>query len=551
MKNIFTFFKVLLVLLVVISCSEEEDGGNGSQGDRNLIVYKNQTGDPMADALLAEYKDDGDTYKMNFYGKFTPGGDPLSVSTVTYQKKDNDTIVHLVMEPVSQKLASSYVTVNGAKSNIVTRYDYIDDSPNSIAVSFYDYNWASGSSELIFSNRLDNENGVMSENPVYAQRGAMETSTSGSDWATGILAGIAVAETVAYYQGGASLMTVLSTVSGGAAAVLSSAIAVSIITGVAIGVAIITISAILNPAHASELEPGSNGYPNNGTQVNNPVNPDPTSNLPTPVCLSSSITFSASMDAEGTIMLWGVNGGSGDYSYLVGSSYQQSQVFSNSYQDGAYLVAVRDSNGCITAKTVNLSRDLNNAIEGWYVGTYTLSNPVDMNNNNPYNYTGSQQPIYIYKYFEAATNRWRSICYFPQPAISFYSTITARNTIVFEDGSNGAIITYPVFANMIGETDCANAQEGIPEFRVNLNLGSMRFTNNVSVSTNDQTPGAYRIWGKYHHYDTDTCHDIDVTYQVRLHADYSGSQRPEGMTEDEYWRIMRMLDNPEGFDMEW
>ncbi len=91
-------------------------------------------------------------------------------------------------------------------------------------------------------------------------------------------------------------------------------------------------------------------------------------------------------------MFWGVNGGQPPYQYKVNSGYQQNEVFSNNYPNGSYFVSVKDANGCINAKYVDLTRQL--TAPKWYVGKYTLDNDQTI---LPLN--GQSGNIYIYQYY--------------------------------------------------------------------------------------------------------------------------------------------------------
>jgi hypothetical protein len=62
------------------------------------------------------------------------------------------------------------------------------------------------------------------------------------------------------------------------------------------------------------------------------------------------------MDSKGSILISGVSGGQPPYSYLVNSGFQSSEFFLNNYQDGSYLIAVKDANGCLGSKLIPLTR---------------------------------------------------------------------------------------------------------------------------------------------------------------------------------------------------
>lgn len=354
----------LFGLGVAIGCSKEDtEDGNGQPADPNFTLFKNQTGNPAADALQAQYTSEFSDYKINFYGTFNADGEPTDINTITYQKTNNDTIVNFVLNPVTKRLASSFVTVNNIKSQYVTRYDYPENNPGAVTVSMYNYDWIGMSSELLFTTNVEKD-----DNPLSEGRQHMGETGSNLAWNLGAVAtGVAVAEIVSL-GGGFSGVAVAAGLIG---SVLTSAVAITIITGVAIGVVILAVSAILNKASASEINPRDLPYPPN-TKVENPSKDnDPTQHLPQSDCRNTRIKFMASMDGEGSIMLTGIQGGQGPYKYIVDKTVQDSQVFSGNYPDGSHLVGVVDANGCMGVKVVPLSRDMP-AINGWFTGQYTL-----------------------------------------------------------------------------------------------------------------------------------------------------------------------------------
>lgn len=357
----------MAVAAVAVSCSKDDGKEKPLEGEGQLTVFKNQTDDPEADALQAQYIGDGNAYTLNFYGLFNENNEPVDVNTITYQKTGSDSIVNLVLDPITKRLASSFVTVNGTKSPIVMKYDYFADAPNAMAVSYYNHDWNGGSSDLLYTVRLERNGDQVNQIPVFAARSA----ASAADWLIAVGTGIGVAEIVAAVSGGWSGLSALGTVSAGLVAGVSAS---GLVTAAAVGATIFALSAILNESNASELTPADIPYPQN-TPVGNPAtgsnNPGP--GLPASDCLGTTITFTASMDSEGSILIAGVNGGQAPYTYIVNSVMQQSQIFGNNYPNGSYTVGVKDANGCISMRIVTLSREL----EGCENSTLAVTVAVD------------------------------------------------------------------------------------------------------------------------------------------------------------------------------
>lgn len=342
-KHFSKAFFILFSLLMLLACSKD-DKSPAEPELKKIIVYKNQTGDPNADALQAQYNEKD--FALNFYGSFDNNNEPLASKSVTYQKTNNDTIVNLIFNALTNKIASAYITVKSIKQPIVIKFDYIANSATALNVSFHNYDWNTNTSEVIYSTHLNNENGVVTENPYYASRNALGGVSFG-DFVVGGIAGVAVAETVAAVYGGFSGIGALS----GAAATVVAAVGPVVI---AVGVGIAALAIIVNNANASELSPTDRNYPSK-TIIENPT-VDPKLSLKDIDCSQTNISFNAGMDSKGSILISGVSGGQPPYTYLVNTGFQSSEFFLNNYEDGSYLIAVKDANGCLGARLIPLTR---------------------------------------------------------------------------------------------------------------------------------------------------------------------------------------------------
>lgn len=98
-------------------------------------------------------------------------------------------------------------------------------------------------------------------------------------------------------------------------------------------------------------------------------------------CDNINITFNASMDAAGSIMISNVQGGIPGYLYSINNgTFQQNPVFNGPYPDGSFIITVKDSNGCIRTELRPLKRSVESVkellfVEGWSVisATSTIS----------------------------------------------------------------------------------------------------------------------------------------------------------------------------------
>jgi len=376
LKKLSLLFAVAMVLIV--SCSKEEDKAIEPIAS-TFTVYKNQTGDASADALQAQNTDSKGT--LNFYGAFDSENNPSEIRTLTYQKANSDTIVNLIMDPLTNRLASSYFSVKGVKSPVVLKFDYIEGVSNAYNLSYYNYNWKNKTSELLYAARVETNNGITSSNPFFANRGPVVDGFK------------LIAQS--YTIGFVTVKIIVPIVSGlitASATVLAAAVAAPIVTTAAVGAVLLFL---IPKVGAAELDyTPSNLPPPSKTPIINPVpaTSNPTSKLQPSSCVNTQMTFRASMDAEGSIMITEVAGGQSPHTYLVSSGFQQSQVFPNKYKDGSYVVGIKDANGCLSFKLVSLKREMDCSSSTLAVTTTTTGNSataIVTGGQSPYTYTWS------------------------------------------------------------------------------------------------------------------------------------------------------------------
>lgn len=336
--------KLLIVLtisfIIFNSCSKSDSPSNPK-----LVVYKNQTGDANADALQAQCFGDNKEYTINMYGTFDASNNPYQMKTLTYQKANNDTIYHYMLDPITSRIKSTFYAVNGIKSNIVLKFDYGTNPTDDINVSFFNYNWQNQTSQLLYATQVKNTNGTVTGNPYFAGKNANAWSL------VNIAATFAATDVIVVGLGGTTTALLSTTAAATLAAALAPAIGV-VVVAVAIGVA---LNAGISSANASELSPADTPYPFN-TAANNPVpqTSDPTPNLQTSTCVNNDIVFAAAIDAAGTITFSAL-GGTAPYTYFIGSTSQSNPVFAYNYPNGTYDLAVKDAIGCVRHQTVTLT----------------------------------------------------------------------------------------------------------------------------------------------------------------------------------------------------
>lgn len=340
MKKIIYFTAIASLLL--FSCSKSDSPEVIAP---SITVYKNQSTDVNADALQAQFKDSN--FTVNIYGDFDADKTPNKVKTLTYQKANSDTIVNFIVNQLTSRIDAIYYAVNGVKSPVVIKFDYLTNATNSINVSCYNYDWQNNTSVLFYATTVDKTNPSQYGNPFHANRGingGFKTDLSS------VLTSMLLVDGVSLGLGGSSLFC---TTIG--APVLAAVVTSGIIVPIAIAAIVGFVASAVN---ASELPPSDQVYPPN-TQTTNPVTTtnNPVPHLPISTCTNTNIVFTAAMDDTGAIIFTTINGGQAPYTYMVESGFQQSTVFANNYANGSFLLAVKDANGCVNMNVMPLSRD--------------------------------------------------------------------------------------------------------------------------------------------------------------------------------------------------
>lgn len=346
----FTFILAAFIIGVgIYSCSSDDGGSNPDPSKSQAsdwTVFKNQTGDPAANALQAQYHNQNGT--LNIYGTFDQNNDPYRIYTLTYQKTDNDTLVNMVVDPLYNRVNTIFFTVNGTKQPAVAKFDYTGN--NTAGVSYYNYDWSAKTAEMLYSCNIEIPV-VQGFNAAFAPN---KTVLSINWAALGVLgASVAITEGIILAAGGETvIIAALGTV---AAAPIVTTIAT---IGITVGIAAAALAVIIGDANATE--PVDRPYPDE-IPTQNPVSEEenPDNNLPVSECAENALVYNVFMDFEGTIVIeTPTSGGTGPYSYFLEgqSGFADIGIYANDYPNGEYTVAVKDAEGCITIKSVELSR---------------------------------------------------------------------------------------------------------------------------------------------------------------------------------------------------
>ena len=470
MKNL-TF---LFALFLFFGCSDDDTSSDNTES--NLIIYKNQTEDNNADALQAQYKDLEGT--LNFYGNFDEELNPTTIRTLTYQKTFNDTIVNLIIDPLTNKLASSYTTVNGVKSNIVMKFAY--PSTESLSVSVHEYDWDNMTSDIIFGVNLDRPNN---------DSASRSSSNSTSNWeVVGVMA--AVAEVGLFLEGGLAGTWFVGPIALG---LVQSAVAFAIANPLsAVTIALAAVLLIPSDAFSGELEPSDLPYPED-TEIENPViteEEDPTPNLTPFDCAGVPISFELIMDQDGTIVLTEVNGSEGPYIYAIGEDVRDYPIFPNDYGNGFYLACVKDANNCISCRAQELIRPTACAEDTFDIVITTTSNSATAG-------VSGGEPPYVYLWSNGSNGPTANNLSEGTYTVSITDQNGCTNTaeVVITQENNERLLAYISYDKIV-ELSLENGEE-IDDIAI---LGSDYFTDFVFLKQSNEL----------------VCHNFDNTYKINL-----------------------------------
>lgn len=312
------------------SCKEEET--NLPEEDFISTKYTGQTN--AEDVILANVFSANAGTHVYYYGSTNAQGDPVNVKSVAFERTGSDTVYNFILDE-SDRIEYMYSIINGVKDSKLHRLTYTDT--DSVYYSVYQYDWNTHVDSLLYIAGLANNNGIFSASTFYGK-------TSSVDGWMPELQAIGGAFNVA---GGA-----LAAVAGGAALGLGLSAWVA-----AAGTITIAIAWFGGDANAGVISnapiSGEPGSPSSG------IIPNPSGNPTTPSpCTGVNISFVASMDGVGSILIANPQGGY-DYEYSLNNSpFQESQVFNGPYSPGSFLITVRNGNGCIRSEI----RQINNSI---------------------------------------------------------------------------------------------------------------------------------------------------------------------------------------------
>jgi len=353
-----TTLMALLVAMFIaplfIGCEKDETPIDENPVNSNFTVYTNESGEPNeeANALQAVYTDELTGDAVDFYGNFDAEGSPLQVQTIRVNQANSDTIINFIINPLTNSFDKAVLEVNGERLETMISFDF-PDGDTSMVMSYYDVNWNTGDSELVYSVEMFITNGTIVESPIFYRLADSQDGGTFVGLLAGIGTGVAVAETALAVGaiGGSSLVgTAAGVAAAGVAAVGSSVIIGAVVVGA-------TLFAITNNANASEPVPPGTPLPP-GTPQSNPT-PDPEPQVPTPVnpCLTNGVNVTVGVDPGNELVAIATGGTGGPYtfSWSTGATATAGTFTTLTLgQPGTYSVSVIDGNGCAAAGSATI-----------------------------------------------------------------------------------------------------------------------------------------------------------------------------------------------------
>jgi hypothetical protein len=359
-----TFLALLAAMFIApifSGCEKDETPTDENPVNSNFTVYTNDSGVPNeeANALQAVYTDELTGDAVDFYGNFDEEGSPLQVQTIRVKQADSDTIINFIINPITNNFDKAILEVNGSRLNTMVSF-FFPQGDTSMVMSYYDVNWSTGESELIYSSELLTSNGTVVERPIFYQE-RLASPQDGGTFVTllaGVGTGVVVAEIVSGVGGGFTLAgTAAGTAALGVAATGAAVIAGVLIVG---GVLV----AITSNANASPLPAGTPGPP--GTPQNNPT-PDPEPELEPLLnpCLTNGVNVTVGVDPGNVLVAIATGGTGGPYTFAWSTG---ATATAGTYttltpgQPGTYSVSVVDANGCAASGSATIGEGVGECI---------------------------------------------------------------------------------------------------------------------------------------------------------------------------------------------
>jgi hypothetical protein len=333
---------LLGVFITLSSCDKEEDPTGPA--DASVIYFSGQTG--QTNGIVAQVADPDQGTTTSVYGTYDATGAPATITSFRVARAGTDTVVTLVIDPVTNNFDRAIFERNGQRLNYLITFDF-PTGDTSMVLNHYEYDWATGEHELIYAGEFYRSQGTAGERPVQLRlNGTQDFITNLGALGVGVGVGIGVAELALAAAptliGGSSLV---GTAVGAVATAVVAVSSTTLLTVVAVGV---TLAVLTNDAGASELTPNT-GAPQ-GTPTSNATAEEPPVNPPTPnPCIENRVRVNVGVDPGNMLVAFAQGGDNGPYTFYWSNGQSGAGIVSHSIQasqEGVYTATAVDGNGC-------------------------------------------------------------------------------------------------------------------------------------------------------------------------------------------------------------
>lgn len=323
MKTVIQIICILFLIIFILFSCQKENAPDITENNFELTKYNGQVN--AEDVTLAKIFSPDENASMYFYGSTNEQGDPVKVKSFSFKRNSSDTIYNYILDS-ELRIEYMYSIIKGVKDSKLQKLSYSNN--DSVYYSIYHYDWETRQDSLLYMAGVAINNGKYSASTLYNKSAALNSFLPGIEFikanvqvvAGVLLVGAVALAGLAFFKAGAVLT--------------------------AIGAITIYIAWFGSDAFAGEiLSAPKNGEPKSPSAgiilnpVGNPNNPNP--------CNGTEITFDASMDGFGSIMISNVKGGQPPYEYsLDNSAFRKVSVFNGPYPEKSYLIVIKDARGC-------------------------------------------------------------------------------------------------------------------------------------------------------------------------------------------------------------
>ena len=323
MKVIMQVISLLLFLILISFSCNKESSPDKVKNNFELSKYNGQVN--AEDVTLAKIFSPDEDASIYFYGSTNEQGDPVKVKSIAFKRNSSDTIYNFILDS-ELRIEYMYSIINGVKDSKLQKLSYSNN--DSVYYSLYQYDWITHQDSLLYMAGVAFNDGNYAASTIYNKSALLTSFLPDSE---SIKLGIPI--------GSGALLAVAVGITGSAFFSAPAWLA-------ALGTLTIATAWFGNEVFASEILPtpknGEPSSPSSGIIINpigNPENPNP--------CNGTNITFSASMDGFGSIMISDIKGGQAPYLYsLDNSALQEVSVFNGPYPEKSYLIVIKDARGC-------------------------------------------------------------------------------------------------------------------------------------------------------------------------------------------------------------